>query len=301
MKRIYIIFLFLLAIIGAYAQSEEKITFEIDAPKEVLVEQQFRLSYTLKQAQGSDLDISFDKIKNAEVLYGPSVSTMSQSRSEGREFVMSFSEVYTYVLQASEKEGTITIPDATIEVKGKEYTAKGVKIKVVKNINSGKNTEKNSSKIDKNKDKGASKKNKEISDKDVFIKAIVSRRSAGIGDPIEITYRLYTTQDVAQVADYTVPSFSGFSVKNVSTSDGDDFVEEKYEGKKYKAMDISRYIIYPKKTGKFDIEPFNLILLFDSEQDKKKIEQMTRRERYNSMIRKKVSSETISIIVGTVL
>ncbi|MFV0467485.1 MAG: BatD family protein [Dysgonomonas sp.] len=313
MKKLILALSLLISVFNTNAQSKDdkkeekdKISFDVKISDEPIVAgQNFTITYTLKGAQGENFSLETSGIENAKILYGPSTQFSSQTTTnpESGKLLTYISQSYIYVAQADEKAGTVIIPDATIEVNGEKYTAKGLKIKSVKEKgNKGSSNKKGSSQSQPSpKAQNKPKENMEISDKDVFIKTEISRKAAGIGESIEITYRLYTKWDVASIADYRFPDFTGFNVKPVSTSGGDDFTEEKYNGQKYKVSDIKKFVISAPKAGDYTIEPFTLTLFLETEKDEKKRESMSRNDRYESLVRKKISSEKITVLVGTIL
>ncbi|NDW08096.1 BatD family protein [Dysgonomonas sp. 520] len=292
MKKRTILYIFLLSfcLSNINAQKEGKIKFYTEVPEEVLPDTRFQLHYVLEGAEGKDFDVAQTKLENVYVLYGPSTSSSVQSTTNPKtgERITEYKTKYTYMLQSGDK-GTITIPEASIDVNGKKLTTKSKKIKIVESKTKPKTEKQDSKKI-------------EITDKDIFIKTSTSKRAAGIGDPIEISYTLYIKSDleIENVMDSDRPRFSGFRVKREAVDDERDSKQEKLNGKTYNVIEIAKYTIYPQDTGSYPIEPYSLTLLIDPDKKRDK-SGMTQRELYNSMIKKTVSSEKIRIVVGSVL
>lgn len=300
MKKILLYFSLSLLIFSVNAQ-----TFKIETPQEVLVDEMFRVSYifSTESSDGSfsqnrdeakNFKADFSKIKNAEVLFGPSqsVSTVSRVNLEGQ-YTTSYTQTYTYTLKAGATTGEITIPTATVEIGNKKQSAKSVKVKIVASRAATPNKPSESTE-NPNTTKGLTK----ISDKDIFIKAFASKQTVGVGDTLSITYRLYTKKDIGYVTNTDYPSFRGFDVANIPLAMDNDFTEEEFEGEKYKVLDIRKYQLRSREVGNYTIQPLSLTFLFDTEEDENKIKGMSRRERYNSMIQKAVSSEPLNITVG---
>ena len=127
MKRTYIYkFVLLIAslfcITNAFA---DDVRFSASAPSVVANESQFRLSYTVN-ADGKNLHIP--DMSDFEILYGPSTSRSQSMSYVNGTSTSSLTISYTYTLMAK-KEGTFTIPPATIEVKGTTYSSNEVTIK----------------------------------------------------------------------------------------------------------------------------------------------------------------------------
>lgn len=329
MKKLLLSLCIAFIVLSVKSQSG-KITFEIEAPTEVLKGETFRVSYVLNGSEGNNFKVNFENLKNANVLFGPSTSISSSSTTdpESGQRITNYSQAYIYTLKADVKDGTINLPVATIEVGTKRQTAKSVKINIVssktvpQNGDSGVGSSGNtpSENDDISSDRGEkilpksnleeqpkneldeqSQSNKlQLSEKDVMIKTIVSRTAVGVGDTIEVTYRLYTKHDVAYAMDYVYPNFTGFYVRSLPLISS-DFTTDNFDGQNYKVADIARYQLIAKDTGTYKVQPFSMTLLFDSETDKGIIAKMSRRERLNSMIQKTVSSEPFAITVGIIL
>lgn len=102
--------------------------FVTDVPNTVAVGEQFRLNYTI----GLDNVDNFKapSLPNFNVLMGPSRSKSTSTEvTNGSKVSTKTSITYTFILQA-EKEGSFTIPGATVESEGKTYTSNAVTIKV---------------------------------------------------------------------------------------------------------------------------------------------------------------------------
>lgn len=85
---------------------------------------QFRLSYTVNTQDVRDFRVP--SIKDFEVLMGPSRSYSMQSINGKRSENLTF----TYILMAN-KEGTFTIPGASITAGGNQMISNSVKVKVL--------------------------------------------------------------------------------------------------------------------------------------------------------------------------
>ena len=113
MRKIILFFILISTVVGAWA---DNITFSANAPEVVVSGDQFRLSFTINSQKVRDFRAP--SIKGFEVLMGPSRSTQYQNYNG----VVTNSITFTYILMA-EKEGTYTIPPATIKVDGQQYSS----------------------------------------------------------------------------------------------------------------------------------------------------------------------------------
>ena len=102
----------------------DELSFTVQAPSTVVQGNQFQLAYSINTQTVKDFRIG--NISDFDILMGPSRSSQI-SIINGKK---SSSITYTYVLRGR-KEGTYTIPPATITAGGKTLESKSVKIKVL--------------------------------------------------------------------------------------------------------------------------------------------------------------------------
>ena len=127
MRRLLLTSLLLVLTISTICADE--VSFVASAPKSVVVNQQFRLSYKVNRARVKEPSIS--DITGFSILSGPNRSTQqSYYQDANGNIEASNSVTFTYILLA-EKEGEYTLPAATITVDGAKVTSNVVKIKVL--------------------------------------------------------------------------------------------------------------------------------------------------------------------------
>ena len=103
-------------------------TFRAKAPSSVAVGQQFRLEYIVTaRASGITVDL---KDTGFDVLYGPTTSSSSSTSIVNGQMSSEVRTTFSYVLSAT-KEGTFTLPAATIKVDGETLTSNSVSVKVL--------------------------------------------------------------------------------------------------------------------------------------------------------------------------
>lgn len=81
----------------------------------------------------------------------------------------------------------------------------------------------------------------------VFVKAIVSKTSCFIDEPILVTYKFYNALN-SQSRVSEVPTFTGCSVQEMTTDDMLPTIEE-YNGKRFRVTIIRRVQLYPLHAG----------------------------------------------------
>ena len=97
-------------------------TLKANAPQQVAIGQQFRLTYTVNSQDVSNFHIGQIPSDAFEILMGPSTSTQSSFSMVNGRTTQSSSVTYTYILSAL-KNGTFTIPAATINVDGSQISS----------------------------------------------------------------------------------------------------------------------------------------------------------------------------------
>jgi len=125
-KNLILLFL-VLASTGLLAQQPVTFTASTDA-RQVVVGGYFEVSFTLENGQGNDFRPP--AFKDFNLLSGPSQS-ISTSSYNGK---WSRTLTYSYNLQPK-KIGKFTVGSASINVDGKKYTTKPIRVEVVKGKN----------------------------------------------------------------------------------------------------------------------------------------------------------------------
>jgi len=205
--------------------------------------QHFEVSFTFsgKNINGAR-NFKPPTFKNFLVLSGPNQSTSIQIING----VQSGSLSYNYVIQAK-SIGTFSIRAASIEYNGESFKTKSIKITVVRG----------SSKPKKQKqDAGIS--DEEIA-KNLFIRAVVDKRKAYLGEQVTVTYKLYTRLNIAaQMSISKLPQYQGFWAEELQTSSNITFATEVIDGKQYRVGVLKKAALFPTQAGKLEITPFEL-------------------------------------------
>ena len=150
------------------------------------------------------------------------------------------SATYTYALRA-DKEGCFTIGPASLIVDGMELKSEPYCITVVSDAN--------------NPDASGG----EINDQDLFLKVIPSNETVCVGEPVELTYKLYTRHQVSGLSISQLPYFEGFRIKDKSDDNGDLHQEtETINGIEYTTFVIKKVELTPLKVGEITIEPMRV-------------------------------------------
>ncbi len=238
-----LVFLLLLITTFGVGTRADEITFKASAPEAVIMGETFRLSYTVN-AEGKDLRIP--EITDFEVLIGPSTSTSMSTQVLNGKMSTETSLTFTYILQPK-KEGTFTIAPATIKVNNANYTSNAVKIKVLP-----------PDKADEAAAQGGNgnSSTSAIGKDDLFITAVISKKSVYEQEGFLVTYKLYANPrktNVVGINQIKLPEFEGFLTQDVELPTNRQLTLENYNGKNYGTFVVRQSVLFPQHSGKITI------------------------------------------------
>lgn len=243
MKKTLSILLYIIAIVLPLAAQ-----IQVSAPHNVAVGEQFRLQYTVpttdvKGFRAGNIPDGFD------VLMGPSTSTQQSFQMINGHTSSSSSVTYTYILCAM-KNGTFVIPGAKAKVDGKDATSQSIKITV-----SGKAQNNNYGSQGGSQRQPAARENaagSRISGNDLFIKVSANKQQVYEQEPILLTYKVYTQVELTQL-EGKMPDLKGFHSQEMPLPQQKSFHIENVNGRPYRCVTWSQYVMYPQVSGKLEI------------------------------------------------
>ncbi len=238
-------------IAGVLNANADDVRFTASAPGAVVQGQQFRLSYTLTNADGSDLRIP--ELPDFDVLMGPSTSQSSRTQIINGTVSSERSIIFTYILVAK-KEGTFDIPEATIKVKNGQYTSNTLKIKVLPpDANANANPGASSNQGNGGQASSPASAGKNISNEDIFVRANVAQRSVYENEGFLITFKLYTLYDVVSQESIKFPEFEGFIAQEIELPQNRQWALENYNGRNYRTIVLKQAVLFPQRSGEITI------------------------------------------------
>lgn len=248
MKRILLILLIFSNVCVTFAQSVE---FKASAPAQVIIGRPFQLSYSVNQRAK---DLRAPEFIDFDYVAGPYTSQSSSTSFVNGKRTSSFQMTYTYTLLAS-KEGSFTIPPATIKVDGEQYTSNGVRITV---LPADEPAQTNANRQSHTAGTTASQQNESqtISSENIFMRTLVSKTKVHEQEAILLTYKLYFAGvDVAQLTNNTrLPEFKGFLKQELEMSEIQTELEH-YNGRNYQTAVLYRTLLFPQRSGDIVIDP----------------------------------------------
>ncbi len=223
-------------------------TLTANAPSHVAVGEQFRLSYTLDTQDVSEFRVG-DLPDAFEVLMGPSRSSQSSFQIINGHTTQSSSITFTYIVVAV-KNGNFTIPAAHATAAGKNVTSGTLKINVSGQAQSGQGGaggQRQQSVQPQPRAAGTP-----ISGSDLFIKVSANKKRVYEQEPILLTYKVYTLVDLTQL-EGKMPELNGFHTQEVPLPQQKSFKIENLNGRPYRTVTWSQYVMFPQITGKLKI------------------------------------------------
>lgn len=245
--------LFVLLLINLGLIIAQNVTFQVNVPSAVVKGEQFRLTYVLKNGQGSSPKFP-SEINGIDILYGPSVSHSQRTQVINGKVSSESSESYVFVLMAN-KEGTFTIPSASIQVDGKTYNSGTAKVRVLPPDQKQQGGRGGSS-------SGSTSQGTNISSNDAFIRAIVTKTKVFEQEAFIISFRFYTTLAVRDIGKIEFPEFEGFMVEDVNLPANSKLTLEHYKGRNYFAVDLKKSLLFPQRSGKITIPSGKIEMVF---------------------------------------
>lgn len=220
---------------------------KVSAPQHVGVGEQFKLMYTIQTQDVSGFR-SGNIPEGLDVLMGPSTSQQSSFQMVNGHTSSSSSITYTYILCA-EKAGTYTIGPARARVAGKDAASPSWKIKV-----SGQSQGNNNGGSNYRQQPGAQVRQAgaHISGNDLFIKVSANKKRVHEQEPVLLTYKVYTQVELTQL-EGKMPDLKGFHTQEVQLPQQKSFHIENVNGRPYRCVTWSQYVMYPQMTGKMQI------------------------------------------------
>ena len=248
MKRILLILLIFSNVCVTFAQSVE---FKASAPAQVIIGRSFQLSHSVNQRAK---DLRAPEFTDFDYVAGPYTSQSSSTSFVNGKRTSSFQMTYTYTLLAS-KEGSFTIPPATIKVDGEQYTSNGVRITV---LPADEPAQTNANRQSHTAGTTASQQHESqtISSENIFMRTLVSKTKVHEQEAILLTYKLYFAGvDVAQLTNNTrLPEFKGFLKQELEMSEIQTELEH-YNGRNYQTAVLYRTLLFPQRSGDIVIDP----------------------------------------------
>lgn len=236
---------------GAVSAWAEDVSFQANAPKQVILGKPFQISFSVNQ-RGKDLRAP--EMADFDILAGPYTSQSTSTSFVNGQRSSSFTQTFTYTVMA-QKEGTFAIAPATINVSGTQYRSNGLKITVLPaDEEPAQQTQQQSAQSQQRQQSSSSSAS--VSGENIFMKTIVSKTKVKEQECILLQYKIYWAGlDLAQFTNNTkLPEFKGFLKQDLEQGEIQTNMEH-LNGRNYQTAVIYQTLLYPQKAGDIQIEP----------------------------------------------
>lgn len=253
MKRYFNIFFLLIFSLAIFA---EDVSFQANAPKQVIVNKPFQLTYSVNQHAK---DLRAPELAGFDVLAGPFTSQSTSTSFVNGQRSSSFTLTFTYTLRAIQ-EGDYSIAPATINVGGTTYKSNGLKISVLPADEPQQQADNSAATQQGGNNAATSQK---VNTDNLFVKTNISKTRVHEQECILLSYKVYWAGvDLVQLTNNVkLPEFKGFMKQDLEQSEIQTQMEH-YNGRNYQTAVIYQTLLYPQKAGDIKIDPasFEVVL-----------------------------------------
>ena len=242
MKRLLLIIQIALVAIAVHAQ-----TLSVHAPSHVQTGENFRLTYTVNTQNVGEFHVG-NIPEGLEIITGPYTSSQSSFQMVNGHTSSSSSITYTFIICAT-KAGSYTISPAHINAGGKNVASHAAKITVSGAAPSNNGAPRMHEDRD---DRQAHNAGSSIGAGDLFIKVSANKHRIHEQEPVVLTYKVYTLVDLTEL-EGKMPDLTGFHTQEVKLSPQKSFHNEVVNGRNYRCVTWSQYVMFPQMTGKLEI------------------------------------------------
>ncbi len=272
-KKTIISMMILFAAALLFAKSIE-VTSYVDNTK-IGIDDMLRYSIEVSGEDLSDVKMpNLTKLKDFEMM-GSSTSSSSSFTIINGKMESKVTKTYVYSLQPK-RTGKFVIPPLAVKYKGKKYFTKPVSVTVVKGSVQPAPAPSNqffsqspfgSSPFGSNSfgfpSGGRQRQSSQPQDTgkladNLFIKPQVSKTSIYLGEPITVTYYLYTRYDISGLSFGNEPDFNGMWKEVIYRAKNVSFHRENFNGKLYNVMKLVSYAAFPTQTGNLHLSPMSM-------------------------------------------
>ena len=243
----YIILACLLISCGVAVHAQR---ISVSAPAHVAAGENFRIAYTIDTREVEEFRMG--SVPEAlEVIAGPYTSSQSSYQMINGHTSSSSSVTITYTLYAG-KNGAYTVGASHALVNGKKIASRPVKVVVSGHASRTSNGGPNMHEDYDSPGRQMREAGSTISGSDLFIKVSANKKRVHEQEPILLTYKVYTQVDLTQL-EGKMPDLKGFHTQEVPLPQQKSFHREVVNGKAYKCVTWSQYVMYPQMTGQLAI------------------------------------------------
>jgi len=230
---------------------------KVQAPNLVSADEQFNVSFVIS---GENAPSAFEWTcsDDFQLVWGPQKGSSTSVSIVNGQHTRTSQTSYTYILMPK-KSGKFSLPPATATVKGEKLVSSSPTIEVV----SGGTSSSSSSSQGGNAEEQAqgSRQTGTVSSEDIFMKLVVSKGRAVVGETLTATLKLYQRVNISGFDDVKFPTFSGFWSQEDFTPNNIEFKRENIGDVIYNAAVLRSWTLIPQQAGDLKIDPSELVCL----------------------------------------
>ena len=236
---------------GVNAVAQE-VSFTAQAPQAVAVGERFRITYKINTRDVKEFRAP--DMKSIDILTGPATSTSSSTTIINGQVTNNTSITYTFTAVATQ-EGDVELDGATIRANGKQVTSNSLTIKVLPadkgSQSQGVQRQGGSQSAQGQQSSGSSTG---ISNEDLFMMATVDKTTVYEQEALLLTFKIYVLPSVNLTSmGNRMPDLKNFHVQEVELPQQKEFQLEHYNGRNYRTMVWSQYVLFPQHSGELEI------------------------------------------------
>lgn len=242
---------------------QAQVRFYASAAKQVAVNQNLQVSFTVENGQGKNLKAP--PFEGFQVLSGPNTSSQVQIVNGS----MTQSVTYSYILRP-QKEGVVKIGKASIQVSGAQLESNELMVEITKAIAQQQQARRQPNVWDpfddpffrdpmqdmleqERQSQSATQDLKKQLNENIFTRMEVSRAELFEGEALTATLKLYFKSSIANLNLSKAPVFNGFWTQEIELPKDQKPREEVLNGQRFNVFDIQKFNLYPQKSGKLNI------------------------------------------------
>lgn len=234
-------------LIGGTDFSQAQIS--VSAPSRVSAGENFRIAYTINTQDVEDFRAG-NIPSGLELIAGPYTSQQSSYQMINGHTSSSSSITFTFTVYAG-KDGSFVVPPAHARVRGRWVASRPVRITVsgrARNAGGAPQMHQDAG----GQQEEVAPAGSAITSKDLFIKVTANKYRVHEQEPVLLTYKVYTLVDLTQL-EGKMPDLTGFHSQEIPLPQQKSFHVERVNGRPYRCVTWSQYLMYPQMTGALKI------------------------------------------------
>ena len=240
----------ILIIMAGVSAVAQEVSFTAQAPQTVVAGSQFRITYKINTRDHKEFRAP--DMKGLSILSGPNTSTSSNITIINGQRTDNTTVTYTYIAAAND-EGDIELDGATVVSGGKQYTSNKLNIKVLPQDQQSQQSQQSSQPQQQGRQQASSNAGSGSSD-ELFMLATVDKTTVYEQEAILLSFKIYAlpSVDLRSVSN-KMPDLKNFHVQEVDLPSQKEFELEHYNGRNYKTVLWSQYVLFPQHSGELEI------------------------------------------------